>query len=73
MALFTVAFLGSTPIGGPIVGWIGQSFGARWSLALGGIATLLAATAAWRSLSGLQRKYPDGPAAPVELEVAEVP
>lgn len=46
MALFSVAFLGSTPIGGPIVGWVSQVAGPRAGLALGGIATLAAAAAA---------------------------
>lgn len=41
MSLWGLAWLGSTPIGGPIVGWIGQEAGARWSLGIGGIATLL--------------------------------
>jgi len=48
MALFSVAFLGSTPIGGPIVGWVSQAFGARAGLALGGLAALLAALVAGR-------------------------
>jgi MFS family permease len=49
MALFSVAFLGSTPIGGPIVGWVSQALGARAGLALGGIAAIAAAAgaAAW--------------------------
>ncbi len=42
MALWTVAFLGSTPIGGPIIGWIGEHFGARWGLAVGGFAAIAA-------------------------------
>lgn len=50
MALWGVAFLGTTPIGGPIVGWIGETYGPRWSLALGGAATLAAAALAARSL-----------------------
>ncbi|MCU0311074.1 MAG: MFS transporter [Acidimicrobiales bacterium] len=50
IALYTVAFIGSTPIGGPIIGWIAQSFGARWALAVGGAAALLGAALAWRSL-----------------------
>ncbi|WP_208029542.1 MFS transporter [Rhabdothermincola sediminis] len=29
IALYGVAFLGSTPIGGPIVGWLGETLGAR--------------------------------------------
>lgn len=50
IALYGVAFLGSTPIGGPIVGWVGQVLGPRWGLALGAAAALIAAAACWRSL-----------------------
>jgi MFS family permease len=41
MALWGLAWLGSTPIGGPIIGWIGENAGARWGLVVGGVATLL--------------------------------
>lgn len=44
MALWSVAFLGSTTLGGPIVGWCAEWLGARWGLALGGFAALAAAT-----------------------------
>jgi MFS family permease len=40
MALWALAWLGSTPVGGPVVGWIGTEAGARWSLVAGGLATL---------------------------------
>ena len=43
MSFWSVAFLGSTTIGGPIVGWFAQAAGARWGLALGGLAALAAA------------------------------
>lgn len=43
MALWTVAFLGTTPIGGPIIGWIGEHLGGRWGLGAGGVAALVAA------------------------------
>jgi MFS family permease len=43
MALWSVAFLGSTPIGGPIVGWVAEHAGPRWALALGAFAALAAA------------------------------
>jgi len=43
MSFWSVAFLGSTTIGGPIVGWFAQAVGARWGLALGGLAALVAA------------------------------
>lgn len=55
MGLWAVAFLGSTPIGGPIVGWIGEHIGSRYALALGGLATLVAALFAARRLSALDR------------------
>jgi MFS family permease len=41
MALWALAWQGSTPIGGPLVGWIAQEAGARWSLVVGGVPTLL--------------------------------
>jgi MFS family permease len=43
MALWAVAFMGSTPIGGPIVGAICDWWGARWGLAVGAAACLVAA------------------------------
>jgi MFS family permease len=43
MALWAVAFLGSTPIGGPIAGAVSQQFGGRAGLALGAAACLAAA------------------------------
>ena len=42
MSFWNMAFQGSTAVGGPLIGWIGQAFGARWSLAVGGIAAILA-------------------------------
>ena len=45
-ALFTVAFLGSTPIGGPIIGLVSQQLGPRAGLWVGGIATLAVTVAA---------------------------
>jgi MFS family permease len=43
MALWAVAFLGSTPIGGPIAGAVSEYFGPRWGLVLGAAACLVAA------------------------------
>jgi MFS family permease len=43
MALWAVGFLGSTPIGGPLIGWIVAIAGARIGLGLGGLSCLLAA------------------------------
>ena len=49
LALVAVAFLGSTPIGGPITGWIGDNIGIEWSIAYGGILTLLFVPMLWRN------------------------
>lgn len=35
--------MGCTPIGAPIVGWIADHYGPRWSLALGGLSSAIAA------------------------------
>jgi MFS family permease len=72
MALYTVAFLGTTPIGGPVVGYVGQAFGGRAALAVGGVATLLAAAFGWRSLNRHSRRYDrSGTAMPTELSALE--
>jgi MFS family permease len=46
MALYMMVFQGATPIGSPVVGWIGQQFGARWAIGIGGITAVLVAIAA---------------------------
>ena len=43
MALWTMALFGSTLIGAPLIGLVGEYAGARWSIALGGMAAVLAA------------------------------
>ncbi len=47
LALQAMVFLGSTPIGGPLVGAISQYFGARFGVLLGGIAALGAGAWGW--------------------------
>jgi MFS family permease len=56
MALWALAWVGSTPIGGPIVGWVGQEFGARWSLLVGGVPTVLIGVALYPMLARLDRQ-----------------
>jgi MFS family permease len=43
MSLWFVAFQGSTPIGGPIIGWVMSWAGARAGLGVGGATCLLVA------------------------------
>ena len=51
MALYVMVFLGTTPIGAPIVGWVAQQFGARVGLVLGGSAALIGSAAMLWALS----------------------
>jgi MFS family permease len=53
MALYLLVFMGGTPIGAPLVGWIAEVAGPRWSLVVGGIAS---ATAAVLAAAYLARK-----------------
>lgn len=46
MGLYSIVFLGSTPIGAPLVGWIAGAAGPRVGMAIGGVAALLAAAGA---------------------------
>jgi MFS family permease len=46
MGLYSVVFLGSTPIGAPLVGWLAEIAGPRAGMALGGAAALTAAALA---------------------------
>ena len=55
MALWALAWLGSTPIGGPIAGWAGQAVGARWALVIGGLPTLACGILALRPLTSQQQ------------------
>lgn len=65
MAIYFVLFLGSTPIGAPIIGWLAETLSPRVALGFGGMATLAACT------YGYLRLPADG-AEPVR-DVAETP
>jgi MFS family permease len=43
MALYLIVFMGGTPVGAPLIGWIAEVAGARWSLLVGGLASSAAA------------------------------
>ncbi len=48
MALYGVVFLGSTPIGSPIVGWLGESLGPRLDFMLTGlVAVVMGGSVLW--------------------------
>jgi predicted MFS family arabinose efflux permease len=41
MALYAMVMMGGTPVGAPLIGWVGQAFGPRWTLIGGGALTIL--------------------------------
>jgi MFS family permease len=49
MALYFMCFMGGTPVGAPLIGWVAEHFGAPWGLILGGAVCVVAglAAAAW--------------------------
>jgi MFS family permease len=49
MALYMAIFMGGTPVGAPLLGWIAEHFGARWTLVGGGALTAIGtiASTAW--------------------------
>jgi MFS family permease len=58
MALYSIVFLGSTPIGGPIAGWLSQAYDPRVALVMAGISGLAAAWAAHTALARVEREHP---------------
>ena len=38
MALYMAIFMGGTPAGAPLIGWISEQFGPRWTIGIGAVA-----------------------------------
>ena len=70
MALYSIVLLGSTPIGSPITGWIGEHLGARWAFVMNGGVALVTGLAllAARHRTGAQAR-----AAELDPGVPEIP
>jgi MFS family permease len=63
MAILLAIALGGTPIGGPLVGWVADTFGPRWALAVAAAAGVLAASVGLRYLArhrGLRLRFGAG-------------
>jgi MFS family permease len=56
MALYSVVFLGSTPIGGPLTGWLAETYDPRVALLLAGVTGISAAWAAHMSFARLRER-----------------
>jgi MFS family permease len=68
MALYSVVFLGSTPIGGPLTGWLAEAYDPRVALVLAGVSGLSAAWAA-RLISNRMSERTGTPSRPLEASV----
>ncbi|MEX1008537.1 MAG: MFS transporter [Acidimicrobiia bacterium] len=71
MSVYTITILGTTPIGGPLIGWISQEFGPRYGFAIGGVATLAVTLFFARTLLRAPRRSSTNE--PASLEVVERP
>jgi MFS family permease len=69
MSLWFVSFQGSTPIGGPIVGWLMAAIGARAGLGIGAVTCFVVALAGLAALGGLPRRR-ENVSARTEVSVA---
>lgn len=54
MAIYSIVFLGGTPIGAPFAGWTADVLGPRWAFALGGAIAVGAGLAALRAVGRSQ-------------------
>ena len=75
LALYMMIFMGGTPLGAPVVGWVGETFGARWTLIGGGGVTVLGTLLAVAVFAPRLRRPPrqvsgGSPAASHETEVS---
>jgi predicted MFS family arabinose efflux permease len=50
MALYSVVFLGGTPVGAPFAGWTAEWLGPRWGIAIGGLIAVAVGLIGLRSL-----------------------
>lgn len=55
MAFYLIVFMGGTPFGAPLIGWIAEVAGPRWSLITGGVASTAAAVGAAAYLARRER------------------
>jgi MFS family permease len=60
LAIQSMVFLGSTPIGGPVIGWIADLAGPRISIVVGAAGCLIAAAYGARALGVTHRRQPQG-------------
>jgi MFS family permease len=73
MALYSIVFLGSTPIGGPLAGWLSQAIDPRAALVMTGAAALAAAVGARAAFRVSSTRWPEAEAEDVQPAPGRVP
>jgi MFS family permease len=69
MALYFMCFMGGTPVGAPVIGWISEHFGAPWGLILGGAVCIVAGIGAGVWLARGRRVRLEGHLTPPRLRL----
>jgi MFS family permease len=69
MALYFMCFMGGTPIGAPVIGWISEHLGAPWGLILGGGICVIAGLVAAAFLARGRRVRLEARLAPPRLQL----
>jgi MFS family permease len=64
MALYSIVFLGSTPIGGPLAGWLAEAIDPRAALVMAGVAAIAAGLLARLAFNRVAERVPE-PATPL--------
>ena len=64
MALYMMLVMGGTPLGAPVVGWVGATFGARWTLIGGGAMSLVGVLLAVAVFHGFRSPTRPSPVTP---------
>ena len=75
LALYFMCFMGGTPVGAPVVGWVSEHLGARWGLVSSGLVVVVAAVVVGAVLARGRHVRLEAHVAPpsVRLHVAALP
>jgi MFS family permease len=68
MSLYMMLVMGGTPLGAPVVGWVGATFGARWTLIGGGALTVLGVLLAVALFRGFRSPWRSWRLSPTEAQ-----
>lgn len=55
MSIYMLVAVGGTLVGAPLIGWVAEAFGPRWSVSVGGTVSLMAAVGAGLTLTRFER------------------